>query len=214
MKSRESVVLAVLIPALLALALVVTGCGGGGTTTTIQATTTSTQAATTSTQTATTTSANTSATTASGAATTATTATTESVTLPSLQMTPAVQAYIKQMQAWANTLDLLPEADDPLSITDASDVTDAQVKAGEAFATAARGDLDQLKAIKPPAEAAAFQETLITALSGEVDATDKALQAVQNKDQAMLDAAVAQGDQLESQWGGLMDSLSSLLASG
>ena len=213
-KRKESVLLIVLIPALLAFALVATACGGDETTTTIQAMTTSTQAATDSTQVVTTSSTAVSATTTSGAATTATTTATASVTLPSLQMTPAVQAYIKQMQAWADALDLLPQASDPLSITSVSTVTDEQVQAAAAFATMAHGALDQLKTIKPPAEVAAFQESLTTALSSQVDATDKAAQALRNKDQAMLDAAIAQGDQIELQWSALMDSVQSLLTGG
>ena len=129
-------------------------------------------------------------------------------------MTPEVLAYIKQMQAWADALDLLPQADDPLSITSVSKVTDEQVQAAAAFAIMAHGALDQLKAIKPPAEVAAFQESLTTALSSQVDATDKAAQALRNKDQAMLDAAIAQGGQIELQWSALMDSVQSLLTGG
>ena len=214
MKPRESVLLIVLIPALLAFALLLTACGGQETTTTIHAAATSTEAATNPSQAVTTTSTAVSVTSTIGAATTATTAATGSVTLPSLPMTPEAQDYIKQMQAWADALDLLPQADDPLSTTDVSEVTDEQVQTAAAFAATAHGALDQLKAIKPPANLAAFQESLTTALSGEVDATDKALQALRNKDQAMLDAAIAQSDQLGSQWGGLMDSLDSLLTDG
>jgi hypothetical protein len=191
----------------------VTACGGDETTTTIQATT-STQAATNSSQVVTTSSTAASAITTSGAATTATTTATVSVTLPPLQMTPEVQTYIKQMQVWADALDLLPQADDPLSITSVSKVTDEQVQAAAAFAIMAHGALDQLKAIKPPAEVAAFQESLTTALSSQVDATDKAAQALRNRDQAMLDAAITQGDQLELQWSELMDSVQSLLTGG
>ena len=214
MKPRESVLLIVLIAALLAFALVATACGGDETTTTIQAPTTSTQAATNSSQAVTTSSTAASAITTSGAATTATTTATVSVTLPPLQMTPEVQTYIKQMQVWADALDLLPQADDPLSITSVSKVTDEQVQAAAAFAIMAHGALDQLKAIKPPAEVAAFQESLTTALSSQVDATDKAAQALRNRDQAMLDAAITQGDQLELQWSELMDSVQSLLTGG
>jgi hypothetical protein len=208
MKPRESVVLVVLVPVLFTLALVVNACGGE------KATTSSIQAAVTSTQAATTTATAAPATTTESSATTATTAAAGSVTLPSLQMTPELQAYIQQMQTWAGALDVLPSADDPLLITDLSEVTDVQVKAAEAFATAAHGALDQLKAIKPPAEVAALQESLISALSSEVDATDKAVQALRSKDQAMLDAAIAESGQLESQWEGLMDSLESLLTGG
>jgi hypothetical protein len=214
MKPNRSVVLIVLILALLALALVVTACGGEKTTTTVRVTTTSSQAKTDSTQGVATPAAAAGATTTSGAAATTTTAASVSVTLPSLQMTQAVQAYIKQMQAWGDALDVLPQGDNPLSVTKVSEVTDAQVKAAEAFATAAHGALAQLKAIKPPAEIAAFQETLTTALSSQLDATDKAVQALRTKDQALLDAAIAQGDQLSPQWSALMDSVQSLLTGG
>ena len=196
-----------LMTLLFALTLVVTACGGEATTTTSQATTSSTRVVTT-------TSAVVPATTTSGAATTDTTAATDSVTLPSLQMTPELQAYVQKMQVFAAALQVLPAADDPLSVTDASEVTAAQVKAGEAFATMAHGALDQLKAINPPAEVAAFHENLGTVLLAEVNATDKAAQALRNKDQATLDAAKAQSGQLEMQWSGLMESLQSLLSGG
>ena len=214
MKPRQSVVLILLILALIALALVATACGVAKTTTTIQATTTSSQAATGSTQGVTTTSVAAGATTTSGGVTTTSTEAATSVTLPSLPATAEVQAYIEQMQAWAGALDTLSQADDPLSITDVSEVTDAQLKAVEDFATRAHAALAQLKAIKPPAEAAVFQEALITSLSGQVDATDKAVQALKNKDQALLDAAIAQGGQLALEWSGLMDSVQSLLTGG
>jgi hypothetical protein len=207
LKSKTHVFVTVFTAVLFALTLIVTACGGEATTTTVQATTSSTRAVTT-------TSAVAPATTTSGAATTDTTAATDSVTLPSLQITPELQAYIEKMQVFAASLQVLPAADDPLSVTDASEVTAAQVTAGEAFATMAHGALDQLKAIQPPAEVAAFHENLIVVLLAEVNATDKAAQALRNKDQAMLDAAKAESGQLEMQWSGLMDSLQSLLSGG
>lgn len=115
---------------------------------------------------------------------------------------------------WGAVLQSVPSEGDSLEVTDVAKVTDAQVQAAVAVATQAHAALDQLKAIKPPAEMVAFQASLVTLISGAVDLTDKAVQALQKKDQSGLDAAKTQADQLESQLTGLMTSLMPLLLGG
>ena len=145
------------------------------------------------------------------------TATTGSATLPSIQVTPEVQTYLQQMQAWLTAMaKITPEdaADDPLKITDVSKVTDAQVGTAETMAAQAHAALDQLNAITPPAALTAFQQMLVSIISSAVDATDKTVAALKDRDQAALDAARARGDQLEAQLTSLMEELAPLLMGG
>jgi hypothetical protein len=137
-----------------------------------------------------------------------------SVTVPSLQMTPEVQTYLQQMQQWAAALNAISSTDDPLKITDASKVTDAQITAAEAVASKAHAALDQLKAITPPAALAAVHQSLVTLISSAADLTDKAIDALKKKDQAALTAVEAQANQLENQMNSLFESLAPLLMRG
>jgi hypothetical protein len=187
-------ILACLLVAVLAIGAA--ACGSGATTTTAAPTTTTTAPATT--------------TSAAGTATTAA----GSVTVPSIQMTPEVQTYLQQMQQWTVALNSISRTDDPLKITDASKVTDAQITAAEAIATKARAALDQLTAIKPPAAFAAVHQSLVTLISSAADLTDKAIDALKKKDQAALSAVEAQANQLETQMNSLFESLLPLLMGG
>jgi hypothetical protein len=189
--------------AALAIGVVACGSGSAATTTTAAPTTTSAAPTTTTAALATTTSAAGTATTAAG-----------SVTIPSIQMTPEVQAYIQKMQQWALALNSISSTDDPLKITDASAATAAQITAAEAVSAQAHAALDQLKAITAPAALAALQQSLVTLISGAVDATDKAIDALKKKDPAAFAAAKAQADQLETQMNGLFESLAPLLMGG
>jgi hypothetical protein len=215
-----TVILACVALAALAFGAVACGSGGAAATTTMTAPPTTMMAAPTTT-TAPPTTAAAAATTTSGAATTVTTAGTTttvdigSLTLPTLQMTAEVQAYMQQMQAWAVTLQsVAPEGGDPLNVTDISKVTDAQVTAAEGMAAQAHKALDGLKAIKAPAELAAFHQALVGVIASAVDATDKGVQALQKRDQALFDAAKAQMDQIDTQMGSLMETLMPLLMGG
>lgn len=193
------------ISLVLALALVVVGCGGStaSTTTTASAAAVTTAPPTTTTTlpTTTTTVATTTTTQMMITTTTAAPATTTSVaaTAPS----PEVRAYAQQLVAWGIALEQIPDSV-ALSTTHISKVTHAQLKAAEAYATAVHQALDKLKAIEAPAEAAAIQKSLITDFSGVVNAVDKGVQALKNKDQAMLDAASAQAEKFASQISALM----------
>jgi hypothetical protein len=214
MTLATTIVLCVLIAA---LAVGLAACGSGGTTTTAAPATTTTIAPTTTAAVATTTTAATTATTAAATVTTAASTDTTaagSFTMPSIQMTPEIQAYAQQLTAWAATLQSLPDSADPLQFTDVSQVTDAQVAAGEAGVKQIRTAVDQLKAITPPAELAQFQTLLANAILSEADIAERALDAIKNKDQAAFDAAKADGDKLEEQMNGLFDSLMPLLMGG
>jgi hypothetical protein len=199
---------------LAALAFGVAACGGEAATTTSAAATPTTAAPATTTTAAagSPTSAAAPTTTAGDGATTTTAA--GSVTIPTLQMTPEVQAYIQAMQVWSAALQSIPDAGDPLSITDVSKVTDDQIKAAEGIQTQAHAALDQLKAIKAPAALEAFQNSLVSIISTAVDATDKAVDALKTKSQEKLDAAIAQVNGIEDQLGTLMGSLMPLLMGG
>jgi hypothetical protein len=191
----------------LAISLLILGCGGstaGSTTTSSPAAVTTAPPTTTTTSATTTTSQATTTTTAAPATTTSGAAT---------ALTPELKAYALQLVAWGTALQQIPQADG-FSITDISKVTAAQLKAAEAYATALHGALDQLKAIKAPAEAAVVHESLTTAFSGLVDATDNGVKALKNKDQAALDAANAQAANLVSQITQLMQSWQSSVTGG
>ena len=181
------------------LVLGTTACGSAGGTATTAAPATATQ------------------TSPGGSGSTATTAASGSSTLPSIQMTPEVQAYLQQMQAWSAAMAKITPAnaaDDPLKIIDVSKVTDAQVTTAETMATQAHAALDQLKAIIPPPALTAFQQMLVSLISSAVDATDKTVAALKDRDQTALDAARAQGDRLEAQLNSLMGTLAPLLLGG
>ena len=195
---------------LAALAIGVVACGSGGATTTTAAAPTTTVGPTTTAAPTTTTVAPATTTSSAGTATTAA----GSVTVPSLQMTPEVQAYVQKMQQWGLALASIPETDDPLKITDVSKVTDAQISAAEAVSSQAHAALDQLKAIVPPAALAALQQSLVTIISGAVEATDKAIDALKKKDSAAFAAAKTQADALETQMDTLFQSLTPLLMGG
>ena len=133
------------------------------------------------------------------------------------RMTPELQAYLQHMQAWSAVMAKITPADaadDPLKITNVSKVTDAQVSMAEAMATQAHAALDQLRVITPPPALTAFQQMLVSLISGAVDATDKTVKALKNRDQAALDAARAEGDRLEAQLTSLMETLAPLLMGG
>ena len=202
------------ISLVLALALLVVGCGGSTASTTTTATAAAVTTApptTTTTLRTTTTMAATTTTQVMMTTTTAAPATTTSVA--AITPSPELRAYALKLVAWGTALEQIPDAV-ALSTTHISKVTHAQLKAAEAYATAAHGALDKLKAIEPPAEAAAVQKTLITEFSGVVDAVDKGVQALKNKDQAMLDAASAQAEDFASQISALMQAWESSVTGG
>ena len=177
------------------LSIGVMACGSGdAATATTAAPTTTTLAAVT------TTSAGGTATTAAG-----------SVTVPSVQATPELTSYLAQIQVVFATVASLADSADPTKIADASQVTDAQIKAAEAALAEIRTALDQLKALKPPAELAAFQAALVAGIATEVDIVSKAIDALKNKDQAALDAAKASASQLETQMSAILDQLLPLM---
>ena len=131
--------------------------------------------------------------------------------MPSLQITPEVTSYLAQMQTVFGSVSSLPDSSSPFKVTDVSQVTDAQIKASEASLAQIQSALDQLKALKPPAELAAFQEALITGITSEIDIGSKAIDALKNKDQAALDAAKAESDKLDAQMNSILDQLTPLM---
>jgi hypothetical protein len=206
-KRMTATTTAVVCVLLLALALSVAACGGGSTTTTGAATTATTAAATSTTAT----SAPVTATSAGTSDTGATATTAGSVTVPSIQMTADVTAYLQQMQTVFGSMQSLPDAANPLKITDVSTVTDAQIKSFEQTVAQMKSSLDGLSKITPPAGLATFQRTLATALQGLYDAATKAVQALKSKDQAAFDAAKAESDKVTTQMQSVLESLVPLM---
>jgi hypothetical protein len=191
---------------LVAFAFAVVACGSNTETTTTAAPATTTSAA------ATTTTATAPATSTSAGATNSTAA--GSFTLPSIQMTPEIETYIQQMTAVFGSLQSLPEEDKPFSITDISQVTDAQIKTFEDAMTQMKAALEGLKALKPPADLAPFQEALTSLVSNSIDIGGKALDAMKNKDQAAFDAAKAESDKLETQMTSILAAIMPLMMGG
>jgi type IV pilus biogenesis protein CpaD/CtpE len=208
MNKRMTLVAALVFVLVAALTLGLTACGSSDKTTTTAAPATTTTAASVTTTTA---AAGTATTAAGGAATTLPAG---SFTVPSIEMTADVQAYIAQMQTFATALSAIPDADDPLNITSVSGVTDAQITAAEAISTQAHAALDQLKAITPPASLKQLHDGLTQLIATAVDATDKAISALKSKDQAALDAAIAQAKTMDSQMNSMFESLAPLLMGG
>lgn len=182
---------------LVVLAFAAAACGS-----TDETTTTAAPATTTTTAAATTTS-------AAGTETTA-----GSMTVPSIQMTQELAAYLAQMQTLFGSLMSMPDTSNPLAITDVTKVTDAQIQTYEEALTQTKGALDGLKALKPPAELAAFQETLVGLIASEIDIATKAIDALKSKDQAAFDAAKAESEKLAAQMTAIFEQLAPLLMGG
>ena len=194
MKKRMNLPTAIMLGVLLVvLAFAAAACGSAAQTTTTAAPTTTTSAAATTT-------------TAAGA--------TGSVTVPSIQMTPELTAYLTQMQTVFGGLQSLPDTSNPLKVADISKVTDADIQTYDAALAQIKTALDGMKALKPPAELAAFQETLVQAIQSEIDIAGKAIDALKNKDQAAFDAAKADSDKLDAQMNTLLEQLVPLMTGG
>ncbi len=205
MKYRMSVSIVVALALLLVLAFAVAACGSSSetTTTAAPATTTTAAAATTTTAAAAT------GTTVSGSDTTASTA--GSVTVPSITMTPELTAYLAQMQSLFGSFAAMPDEADPFSVTDISQVTDAQIQAAEAALAQIKTAVEGLKKLQPPAELKAFQDTLVSAIESELSIGAKAIQALKDKDATALAAAKAESDKLDAQMSSMIEQLAPLI---
>jgi hypothetical protein len=171
-----AVILACVVVTALVIGAVACGSGTAATTTTAQPATTTTAMATSTT------------TSQAAPATTSSSGPTASSTATSFQLSPAMRQYGTELSDFGMALASLPEGS-PLGITDVSKLTSAEIQAAAAYATAVHTVLDKLKAIQPPAEIAASHQKLVYAINGFVAATDKGVQALQNRDQAALSGA-------------------------
>jgi hypothetical protein len=123
-----------------------------------------------------------------------------------------MQQYRTELLAFGQALMSLPQGD-PTSVSDVSKVTSADLQAATAFVTAMHSALDKLKAIKPPAEIAGPHQKLVDAITSLVAATDKSMQALQDKDQAALVAAQSDASALSEQILTLLGELQTQLGS-
>jgi hypothetical protein len=135
---------------------------------------------------------------------------TDSSTETTVALSPALQQYKSDMSQWAAIFETLPEGD-PTEITDVIDTSQVDVDAAVQFAAAVHGLLDQLKAIQPPAEIAATHQKLVDVIADLVAATDKAVDALKNKDQAAMDAVLADKAAIEDRAGPVFESLTPFL---
>jgi hypothetical protein len=123
-----------------------------------------------------------------------------------------MQQYRTELLAFGQALMSLPEGD-PTSVSDVNKVTGADLEAATTFVTAMHSALDKLEAIKPPAEIAGPHQKLADAITSLVAATDKSMQALQEKDQAALVAAQSDASALSEQILTLLGELQTYLGS-
>ena len=181
------------------VAMGIAGCGSGTATTTIGPTTTTGPAPTMVTTTSTTVGAPT--TTAAASPTTAATTTADTVTQ---------DQYKTAMSAWVTgplqTLDT-----SAFDIPDPANATTAQIDAVAAFVTEAGAVLDQLKAIKPSAEALVPHTQFVKAYADLLAATDKYVSAMRSKDASQLAAIEQSMSTAQTQIQQLVGTLSSMI---
>jgi hypothetical protein len=176
----------------------------GTATTKVQTSTTAKASSTTTEESATTTTTKGTPTTSAGSSST------DSSTDTSAALSPALQKYKSDMSEWAAVLQTLPEGD-PLEITDVVDTSQVDVDAAVEFASAVHGLLDQLKAVKPPAEVTPAHEKLVDVITDMIAVTDRAVEALKNKDQTAMDAAQAEKAAIEDRTGPVLEALAPFL---
>jgi uncharacterized protein YcfL len=168
----------------LALALLVVGCGGS-----LASTTTSAPAtAVTTAPTTTTTAAPTTTTAAPTTTTAAPTTTTLSETAVALKYAAAIMVWF---EAFGKAVDSAAETPD-----DVTKITDAQIQADRAFLAQLHSLSDQWHAMQPPASMAAAHQKVADAFDALVTLSDKGVAAEASRDQAAYDAANAELDKL------------------
>jgi hypothetical protein len=164
------VFLPVLTLTLVAIALVgVTACGSGAAPTTTSVAPSVTAASSTTSLVA-------------GAATTAGTATTAEVTTAD---TATQDEYKTKMSAWV-TGPLQKLDTSVFDIPDPANATSQQIDAVAAFVSQAQAALDQLKTIKPSAEASSAHNQYVKAYEDLLAATEKYVSAMRSKDASGL----------------------------
>jgi hypothetical protein len=136
-----------------------------------------------------TTTGNRSPTTGGGAATTAGTGTTGATATDSTATTGAatLEEYKTKMMAWV-TGPLTKLDTSVFDIADASNPTEAQIAAVDAFVAQAKAALDQLLAIQPSAEATAGHAQFVKAYKDLLAGTEQFASAMRSKDASQLPA--------------------------
>lgn len=124
--------------------------------------------------------------------------------------TATPEDYKTTMAAWV-TGPLQSLDTSVFGISDPANATAAQIDAVAAFVTQARAALDQLKAIRPSAEAAVPHAQFVQAFAGLIDATDKYVTAMRNKDASGLLAVEQAMATAQTQISQLMSTLSPMI---
>jgi len=115
-------------------------------------------------------------------------------TASSVALTPELQAYANELEAFVSAFDSAPDTSF-LRITDPAAATAADIQQADTASTFVHKLLDQLVAIKPPAQVAALHTKLVGVFQAEVKAMDDFISALKNKDAAAMKIATDKGKQ-------------------
>ena len=211
MNRRRIVSAIALVPILLTMLLAMVGCGGATATTATQSVTATVAASSSTTMTAPTTTTTMATTTTTEAATSTTSATGPS-TASTIAMTPDVVKYVADFMAWTNAIQGIASQLGGLEMArDVTKISAADLKAAEASVAVVHKFADQLRRIKAPAVVAAVHQKVVAGFDDLVAILDKELRAMRNKDQAGVEAAMAEGE-AQTAFANAMEEWSLLLA--